>query len=158
MAEEIERKFVLPQPPEWLADCRRTDVEQGYLVLGDDAEARVRRIGDRAVLTVKHGGGLKRQEVEIEISDDQFDALWPLTEGRRIKKVRHYRQVDAGTIEIDVYGGDHEGLVTAEIELESERAGAGFEPPQWMGQEVTGDRRYSNAALATDGIPRSEGT
>ena len=158
MAEEIERKFVLPGPPPWLAGCRREAVEQGYLVVADDgAEARVRRIGDHTVLTAKRGGGLHRREVEVEISEEQFEALRPLTEGRRITKVRHYVPAGEGTIEVDVYGGGLEGLVIAEIEFESEEAGAAFEPPQWMGQEVTGDRRYSNAALAAEGIPREEG-
>lgn len=158
MAEEIERKFVLPGPPPWLAGCRREAIEQGYVVVADDgAEARVRRIGDRTVLTFKRGGGLRRREVEIEISEEQFDALRPLTEGRRITKVRHSVPADGGTIEVDVYGGGLEGLVVAEIEFESAEAAAAFAPPQWMGQEVTGERRYSNAALATEGIPHEEG-
>ena len=56
-------------------------------------------------------------------------------------------------MELDRYAGELEGLMVAEVEFESEDEADGFEPPDWLGDEVTGNERYSNQRLATDGIP-----
>jgi adenylate cyclase len=153
MGVEIERKFLLPRAPEWLSRCDSEPVDQGYLAIGEDgSEVRLRRIGDRTQLTAKRGRGERRLEEEIEISAEQFDSLWSLTEGRRLRKVRHYVE-DGYRVEVDVYGEALEGLVVAEVEFESEAASRGFRPPDWLGQEVTGDVRYANEHLARYGIP-----
>ncbi len=149
MGTEIERKFVLPAAPEWLDEVRSEPIEQGYLATGPDAEVRIRSIGGRAKLTVKTGSGLERGETEIDLGPEQLEALWPLTSGRRIEKVRHYAEHDGSTIEIDVYGGAHRGLVVAEIEFPSVAAGEAFSPPPWLGEEVTGDERWANRSLAS---------
>ena len=60
---------------------------------------------------------------------------------------------DDRTIEVDVYEGSLEGLVVAEVEFESEDEAGEFEPPAWVGEELTGDPRYANEALAVDGLP-----
>ncbi len=151
MATEIERKFVLPAAPGWLEEAPGEAIEQGYLAADDRAEVRLRLIGGRPRLTVKHGSGLSRAEVEIDLGDDQFEALWPLTEGKRISKLRHRRESGAGTIEVDVYGGAHAGLVVAEIEFASVAASERFDPPEWLGTEVTGDERWANRSLALSG-------
>ena len=151
MGTEIERKFVLPVAPEWLEETPGETIEQGYLAADDRAEVRLRLIGGQPRLTVKHGSGLSRAEVEIDLGDDQFEALWPLTEGNRVSKVRHSRESEAGTIEIDVYGGAHAGLVVAEIEFASVAASERFDPPEWLGTEVTGDERWANRSLALSG-------
>jgi adenylate cyclase len=152
MADEIERKFVLDGLPESLDDARSRPVAQGYLAVGDD-EVRVRRIGDSTVLTVKRGSGERRTEEEVEISDEAFEALWPLTQGRRVRKRRFELDRDGYRIEVDVYEDALEGLVTAEIEFDSERESAAFDPGD-LGREVTGDARYSNQRLAIDGAPK----
>ena len=148
MGTEIERKFVLAAAPEWLGEVRSSPIEQGYLATGTDAEVRLRTIGGRAKLTVKTGTGLERGETEIDLDPAQFQALWPLTAGRRIEKVRHFAEHEGATIEIDVYGGAHRGLVVAEIEFSSAAAGEAFSPPLWLGNEVTGDERWANRSLA----------
>jgi adenylate cyclase len=154
MAVEIERKFVLSRKPEGLDDAPSRRVEQGYLAITDDGiEVRVRRIGDRTVLTVKQGAGERRLEEEVEIPETTFEALWPLTDGRRIEKRRFLLDHDGHRVEVDVYAGALEGLVVAEIEFESERASAAFEPPDWLEREVTGDARYANQRLALEGLP-----
>lgn len=158
MATEIERKFLLSAVPAWLGECDSERIEQGYLALEPDLEVRVRAAGEARRLTVKRGGGRSREEVEIEIDPEQFDALWPLTEGRRVHKRRYRRPVDEGLFEIDVYEGGLEGMVVVEIEFESTDAADRFEAPQWVGEEVTGDPRYANRALATDGDPRDGGS
>jgi adenylate cyclase len=131
-----------------------TPIRQGYLPVElEDVELRVRRKGDEHVVTVKRGHGERRGEHEEEISPDAFDALWPLTEGRRIEKVRHQVEHGGLVIEVDVYAGELAGLVVAEIEFGSEQDAERFEPPGWLGRELTGDERYSNAALAERGLP-----
>ncbi len=152
LAVEVERKFLVPDPPD-LAATRADEIEQGYLAIGEDAEVRVRRKGERLVLTAKRGSGLSRQEAEIELDRERFDGLWPLTEGRRLHKRRHVVPHGDLKVEVDVYEGDLSGLVVAEIEFSSEEEAREFDPPEWLGEEVTGDHRYLNETLATDGAP-----
>ena len=150
---EVERKFVVSELPN-LEAAQGDEIEQGYLAIGSEGEVRVRRKGDRLLLTAKRGAaGLSRQEAEIELDRERFDRLWPLTEGRRLRKRRHVLPYEGLRVEIDVYEGDLEGLVVAEIEFPSEEEANEFEPPNWLGEEVTGDHRYLNETLATSGVP-----
>ncbi len=153
MGTEIERKFVLEGAPDWVEEAVGETIEQGYLAVEDEVEIRLRLIGGNPKLTVKSGRGLARGEQEVDLAEGQFEALWPLTEGRRISKRRHRRAVDAGTIEVDVYSGDLAGLVVAEIEFDSVAASERFRPPEWLGTEVTGDDRWANRSLALAGPP-----
>jgi adenylate cyclase len=131
-----------------------TVIAQGYLPLaGDDTELRVRRKGDATVLTVKRGSGLDRGEEEVAISPEAFDALWPLTEGRRIEKRRYEIRHAGAIIELDAFGGELEGLLLAEVEFDATEASERFEPPDWLGREVTDDARYGNRSLAERGRP-----
>jgi adenylate cyclase len=154
-AIEIERKFLVVEPPADLERWPSTAIDQGYLAITDDRpEVRIRRRDGQAWLTVKSGGGRVRVEEEIEIDADRFDRLWPLTEGLRIEKTRY--EIDAGdgrVIELDVYGGGLDGLITAEVEFDSEEAAEAFAPPPWLGDDVTEDVRYKNQRLARDGAP-----
>jgi adenylate cyclase len=151
---EIERKFLVPSPPDGLERHRSEPISQGYLAIGKEGEeVRLRKIGDETLLTVKRGRGEVRSEEEVALTPEQFDALWPLTEGRRVSKTRH--RIPAGDLEIelDLYGGGLEGLVTAEVEFESEADADAFEPPDWFGEDITDDDRYKNESLATEGMP-----
>jgi CYTH domain-containing protein len=151
---EIERKWVPEAPPSWLADHPSRRVEQGYVALDEHAEVRVRRAGDNRTLTIKSAPGLVRVEEELPLSAAQFESLWTLTDGRRIVKTRHLIALEGGlTAEVDVYEDALSGLVTAEVEFGSEDASAAFDPPGWLGREVTGDKRYANRSLAVDGAP-----
>lgn len=158
LAIEIERKFLVSRVPDQLAERRVEEIEQGYLAIEDDEiEVRLRRLGKRPLLTVKRGHGLRRTEVEIEISAEGFGELWPMTEGRRVRKTRHHIWSEMGEFDVDVYRGSLEGLITAEIEFDSEQLSESFEPPEWLGAEVTGEAGYANKNLATRGIPRTLG-
>ena len=152
---EIERKFLVDQPPTGLREGE--PIAQGYLAIGDDGvEVRIRRRGEEMTLTVKSGPGMVRTEEEFAIDGRRFESLWPLTEGRRVTKTRHLVPLDSDlTAEFDVYSGAHEGLLTAEIEFPSVAMSEAFEPPAWLGREVTGDRRFANQALALDGRPEA---
>lgn len=154
---EIERKFLVDRGPSDLDAHPSAEIEQGYLALTDDGlEVRVRRYGPRAVLTIKSGGPLERVEEEIEIDERRFRSLWPLTEGKRIRKRRYRIPAEHGLqIELDVYADALHGLVTAEVEFDSETAAAAFAPPEWLGREVTDEPEYKNKRLAIDGLPSS---
>jgi CYTH domain-containing protein len=152
---EIERKFVLAGPPKGLDAHPHARIEQGYIALDPNGtEVRLRRKGEARRLTVKSGAGLKRTEDEGDIEAARFDALWPLTEGRRVVKTRYEVPLEDGLVaEVDVYHEALDGLVTAEVEFDSESASELFAAPEWLGREVTGDKRYANKALAVDGLP-----
>jgi CYTH domain-containing protein len=153
LAAEIERKFLIPRRPPELEQARSEEIEQGYLAADVESEVRVRKIGEQGVLTVKRGSGRDRSEEEIEITEEQFQALWPVTEGRRIEKRRYQVPLDGLTVEIDVYGGALTGLTTAEVEFDSTEESEAFDPPAWFGDELTDDPRWSNQALALEGRP-----
>jgi CYTH domain-containing protein len=149
---EIERRFLYERLPDVAREPRR--IEQGYLAITEDGtEVRVRRWEDGRVLTVKHGSGEVRIEVELPIDDEQFDELWPLTEGARIEKERWIAPLGELEAELDVFEGELDGLRIAEIEFPDEDAARAFDPPGWLGPEVTEDKRYSNERLATVGLP-----
>jgi adenylate cyclase len=149
---EIERKFLFERLPQDAGSSQR--IEQGYLAITDDGtEVRVRRWSDGQVLTVKHGSGEVRTEVELALSAEQFSELWPLTEGRRIAKTRWHAPVGDLEWDLDVFEGSLEGLKVAEVEFSDEEEARAFEPPDWIGEEVTEDPRYANERLATDGVP-----
>ncbi len=153
---EIERKFLVDTPPE-LDGIESVEIEQGYLAVADDeggAEVRLRRRGAEHVLTVKSGGGMIRAEEEIALDAEPFEALWGLTEGRRVTKTRHLIPHAGLEIELDVYGGPHDGLVVAEVEFRDEETAEAFDPPNWFGEEVTGEHPYLAGTLATQGLPR----
>jgi adenylate cyclase len=120
----------------------------------DGTEVRVRRGESGNVLTVKRGGGRVREETELALTSEQAGELWPLTEGRRIRKRRHRVEDDGITIELDVFCDELDGLCVAEIEFPSEEASDGFDPPAWLGRELTGEPRYGNERLAEDGRPQ----
>jgi adenylate cyclase len=125
---EIERKWVLDAPPAGLEDREHERVEQGYVALDDHAEVRVRRKGAKHTLTIKSEPGLSRVEEELTIDADRFASLWALTAGRRVVKTRHLVPLGELTVEVDVYAGDLDGLVTAEVEFDSEAASEAFDP------------------------------
>ncbi|MGH2937100.1 MAG: CHAD domain-containing protein [Solirubrobacterales bacterium] len=152
---EIERKFLLAEMPR--AESAAATIEQGYLALDERGEVRLRRIDGELLLTAKSGHGEVREEVEVAIDPAAFEALWPLTAGRRVRKVRHYVPLGEGLrAEIDVYEGALDGLRTAEVEFDSREKADAFVPPPWLGKELTGDERYANQALATEGLPAED--
>jgi len=152
---EIERKFLVDRAPGDLDAYPAADIDQGYIAITDDGvEIRIRSYGGRSFLTIKSGGSEVRLEEEIEIDERRFRSLWPLTAGRRIRKRRHLiSSADGIRIELDIYRDDLSGLVTAEIEFESEDAAAAFTAPGWLGREITHEPGYKNQRLAVDGLP-----
>ncbi len=154
---EIERKFLLTDIPDADRLGAGEPLRQGYLAEEGDTSVRIRVARDAAMVTIKAGRGLSRTEVEMPITLEQAEALWPHTAGRRISKTRHRVELDgpeALVAEVDVYAGDLSGLRTVEVEFSSEQAASEFVPPAWFGQDVTNERAWTNAALARNGLPR----
>lgn len=156
---EIERKFLVRQPPE-TAGVESKLIEQGYLVIsaepGGPIEVRLRRVDRRQTeITVKSKpAGQARIEVEVAIDEGQFGALWPLTAGRRIVKRRYPIPLPEGLLaEYDNYEEKLAGLNVVEVEFPDEERARDFVPPEWFGREVSGDPAYSNAELAKHGPP-----
>jgi adenylate cyclase len=151
---EIERKFLVKEIPENIELCLSEEIVQGYLAVDiDGTEIRVRKKGNACYLTIKKGKGMKRHEVEIELLQEQFDTLWPKTEGRQVGKERITIPEGSVIIELDIYHGALEGLKTAEVEFRTQDEADAFSPPSWIGKEITWDERYKNKNLALHGLP-----
>lgn len=148
MGTEIERKFLL-RDESWraFADEGRA-IEQFYLAVREGLSVRLRILdGREARLTVKIGLGLRRGEYEYEVPVADAREMAEARIGRPIAKRRHRVPLAGGlAVEIDVFGGELAPLVLAEIELPDETHEVAL--PAFLGREVTGDGRYTNAALA----------
>ena len=155
---EIERKFLIPVAPADLQAHPSAVIDQGYLAsTPEGVEVRVRRKGERCFLTVKHGAKLSRTEVEVPISPAQFDELWALTAGRRLRKTRYdLPGPDGLVIELDVYTDALAGLQTADVEFPDEAAAHVFQPPEFFGREISGDPLYRNERLAREGMSKQD--
>lgn len=148
MALEIERKFLVSSDAWRPLVAQRRRLRQGYLTKNGRLSIRV-RIADEtsATLTIKTAkSGIQRNEYEYPIPVADAVELLERREGAVVAKVRHIVPIDGLAWEVDVFEGDNTGLVIAEIELD--RPDRAFALPQWVGAEVTSDRRYYNADLA----------
>lgn len=146
MAKEIERKFLV-RSDAWRADARPgVPYVQGYLATEPKATVRVRVAGDRGYLTVKgKATGATRDEFEYEVPEGDARQMLELC-GARVEKTRYLVPHRGHDWEVDVFGGENDGLVVAEIELRSETEE--FARPAWAGEDVTSDHRYANASLS----------
>lgn len=141
---EIERKFLISGEPPLE---NGVPMVQGYLCHDPERTIRVRKEGPRAVITIKSATvGISRAEYEYEIPMDDAEELLKLASSSVVRKTRYYHKVANHTWEIDVFEGENEGLIVAEIELNSEQQE--FQKPEWVGDEVSHDRKYTNSALA----------
>jgi CYTH domain-containing protein len=159
MPIEIERKFLVVGNG-WRQGASPERLTQGYISVSHRANIRVRRVGDRAFLTIKSGhAGLARMEYEYEIpARDGDELLGTLCAGSVIDKMRHTVTAFGHTWVIDEFIGSLSGLVIAEVELT--HADEPVRLPTWIGDEVTGDPRYLNSRLSSGRHPggRREGT
>lgn len=146
MATEIERKFLVTDTG-FLAGLSGRRLTQGYLADDGTCSVRLRIDGDRAFLTVKHGRDpLSRLEFEYPVPvADAAEMLAKACRQPLIDKTRFDVLIDRSHWEVDVFHGDNDGLVVAEIELPA--ADAAFARPAWLGAEVTTDPRYLNVNL-----------
>ena len=144
MAKEIERKFLVKEGS-WRNE-KGTRYRQGYLNSVKERVVRVRTINNKGYLTIKGlTVGASRLEFEYEIPRQDADLLLEICEKPLIEKTRIKVQEAGFVWEIDEFFGENQGLIVAEVELESENQD--FPKPDWVLEEVTGDPRYFNSNL-----------
>jgi adenylate cyclase len=149
MGTEIERRFLIhvDRLPEDFSEGNSYIVEQAYFSEDPWVRIRIYRMNTpKAVLTIKGKGTISRPEVNCPIPIEKAQEMWPLAKCE-IHKIRHHY----GLWEVDEFTDRHTGLWLAEIEIDDENAD--FDKPDWLGEEVTEDVRYTNAYMATHGIP-----
>ena len=154
MATEIERKFLVTGDGWRKLVTQQTQFRQGYLSSNAKATVRVRSMDDaRAYLTIKGASrGMSRAEYEYPLPIADAREMLAMAEPHVIEKIRHLVPFEGLVWEVDVFGGHHEGLLIAEVELSSEDQHVAI--PDWIGREVTDDDRYYNASLSrTTGLP-----
>ena len=147
--EEIERKFLVTNTDFISESNSNNRIVQGYLNSDPSRTVRVRIKGEQGFLTIKGKGnasGTTRFEWEKEIDVAEAESLLLLCEKGIIDKIRYEILVGKHTFEVDVFSGENQGLVMAEVELSEENDF--FEKPKWLGNEVTGDKRYYNSYLS----------
>ena len=146
MAQEIERKFLLAGDG-WRGLAEGVEYRQGYLCAERTRTVRVRIAGNKGFLTIKGAAaGITRSEYEYAIPvEDARAMLHTLCPQPQIEKKRYTIPYKGFLWEVDEFFGLNQGLLVAEIELSFENQQ--FERPEWIGREVTADRRYTNAAL-----------
>ncbi len=145
---EIERKFLVDRA-KWSLIAKPAGVTyvQGYLSIDDDKVVRVRTAGNRGFLTIKgKSDTFSHPEYEYEIPPDEALELIRQYTSSVVEKVRTRIPAGKYTWEVDEFHGANEGLLMVEIELDNPQAH--FEKPAWLGEEVTGDKRYYNAYLS----------
>lgn len=145
---EIERKFLVTDDSYKAMAFQSDRIAQGYLCREGGNSTRVRVRGEKGYLTIKGpslDGGLSRYEWEKEIPVNEAWELVRLCHGGIIDKTRHLVKFGNHIFEVDEFHGDNEGLVVAEVELVS--TDEEFERPPFLGNEVTGDKRYYNSSL-----------
>ena len=149
MYQEIERKFLVNSKAFLKEDFKRKYIKQGYLNSDKNRTVRIRIADDTAFITIKgktNAAGTTRFEWEKPITIKEAEALLLLCEPTIIEKYRYYINYKAHLFEVDVFYGENEGLIIAEIELQSENEL--FEKPFWLGKEVTGKIEYYNSYLS----------
>lgn len=146
---EIERKFKVKSTT-FLGNAKESyKITQGYLNTNKNRTVRVRIKGNKGFITVKglsSADGLSRFEWEKEILLEDAQALLLLCEDYVIDKTRYIIPLNDVCFEIDIFEGANEGLIIAEVELET--LDQHFEKPDWLGDELTGDERFYNAYLS----------
>jgi adenylate cyclase len=146
---EIERKFLVTSMEFISQAFAYNRIAQGYISKNPERTVRVRIKGEKGFLTIKGKGsesGLSRFEWEKEIPVEDAQQLMYLCEKGTIDKTRYEVQSGNHVVEVDVFYGENEGLIIAEIELSSETET--FLKPKWLGVEVTNDKRYYNGFLS----------
>lgn len=142
---EIERKFLIKKLPENMDSYPSCLITQAYI--SRRPSIRIRQAGEKYILTVKGPGRLSHEEFELPMEKDSYDSLMKKHDGKIIVKRRYRIPYGDHTIELDVFEAP-KALCMAEVEFCSEEEALSFEGPDWFGEEVTYDTRYSNAYMA----------
>ncbi|MEY8353795.1 CYTH domain-containing protein [Lachnospiraceae bacterium 54-53] len=146
---EIERKYLIARPPAGYTSYPHHRIEQGYL--STDPVVRVRKEDDTFYLTYKSKGLLAREEYNLPLTRDSYEHLVQKADGRILTKKRYLIPMEGSdhlTIELDIFEGQLNGLMLAEVEFPSMEEAEHFTPPSWFGKDVTFSGEYQNSALS----------
>ena len=146
MGKEIERKFLVKELPANLSGYPYHELEQGYL--NTDPVVRVRKEDDIFYLTYKGKGYIEKEEYNLSLNEDAYNHLVAKADGNVISKKRYLIPCDPYTIELDIFAAPFAPLVIAEVEFPTLEEAKAFTPPEWFGEDVTGDYHYSNSYLS----------
>ena len=151
---EIERKFLINELPKDLESYEKIEIEQGYI--SNKPTIRIRKADEKYLLTVKtkfgvskeEGGPIVNNEHEFEITEKEYYHLKAKLKRDTLKKTRYLIPLGGGLVaEVDVFKERFEGLVFAEVEFPSLEAADSFVKPDWLGKDVSDDKRYKNAKI-----------
>ena len=150
--DEIERKFLIKGDFEIPENSNILEIEQGFISI--DPVVRIRKSNNDYTLTVKGKGHISRPEVEKEITKEEFDCLWDLTEGNRMQKTRYEIEIPNNNhpMELDVFKGDLDGLNLFEIEFDTLDIANNYDMSQinWLEfKDVSEDPKFKNSNLST---------
>ena len=149
MSVEIERKFLVKNNDFKSESYSKKHIKQGYLNSDKNRTVRIRIANEKAFITIKgksNRTGTTRFEWEKEIKKEEAESLLLLCEPSIIEKTRYLVKVGHHVFEVDEFYGDNEGLVIAEVELNDETEK--FTKPDWLNEEVTGDKRFYNSSIS----------
>ena len=159
--KEIERKWLIKEEdiPYNLKgeNVEVYDIQQTYLCFDPEMRVRDYNNGQSYEFTIKNNmsnDGLIRDEVNIDITKEQYDNLIIKQEGKTIHKTRYQLYDDGQLIAIDIFHGDLDGLAYMEIEFKTEEESRKYKTPKWVIKDVTSDVNYKNGHLARYGIPK----
>ncbi|WP_411346221.1 CYTH domain-containing protein [Paenibacillus sp. WLX1005] len=152
MAKEIERKYLLTGYPDDLTIARTQEIDQTYLASTENESLRVRRLlsnGEETfTMTHKAGSGISRDETEFQIGSELYEQLTSRLHVIPLKKTRHKVKWDGHAYDLDIYHNTvQQGLITIEIEFDSEEQFHAYTAPDWFGEDVTGQSQYVNSQL-----------
>jgi len=153
---ELERKFLVDTLPDLTGVSETHEIRQGYIIVGNLKELRLRRVGHKSndEITIKKGEGILREEVTIFASKEETESLWDSVNAE-LEKTRYIfdivdREDFPYLAELDIYKGDLEGLQTIEVEFEEASMNSDdFHPPGWFGREITKTPHFKNKQLAS---------
>ncbi|PTM09861.1 MAG: adenylate cyclase [Bacteroidetes bacterium] len=148
MTQEIERKFLVKSNAYKDESISNIKITQGFLSTVPERSIRVRLKGEKGFITIKgisNESGMSRFEWEKEIDVKDVLDLLKICELGVIEKTRFHVKFEGHMFEVDEFYGENEGLIIAEIELNSEEEE--FKRPNWLGKEVTGQVKYYNSTL-----------
>ena len=148
---EIERKFLISQLPENLDSYQHKEIEQGYL--STEPVLRIRRQDTEYWVTYKSAGMMSREEYNLPLNQASYEHLREKIDGLLISKTRYLIPYDDKlTIELDIFHGDLEPLIMAEVEFDTEKEANAFVAPDSFVEEVTYSGKYHNSYLSQHGL------
>lgn len=143
---EIERKFLVINQDFINQSYENYSIKQGFISNDPERVVRIRIAKNKGFLTIKgKNNGIERLEWEKEITVEEANLLITLCKQPILEKTRYLVNYQSFIYEIDVFEGENQGLIVAELELEN--ANQSYEKPSWLGKEVSEDRRYYNSNL-----------